>query len=272
MNRIDQIFQQRRDAGRRALMPFLTAGDPDLATTAKLLPAVENAGGSIVELGIPFSDPIADGPIIQASMAYALDQQVTARQVLEMVAQVRASLSIGLVAMVSYSIVHRMCPRTFIADAAEAGIDGLIIPDLPLEESEPVRNAAAEAGITCSFLVSPTTPIDRARALATASSGFVYLLARAGITGEQRRLPEDLPLRIEQIRKVTDLPIAVGFGIATAEHVNQVVQIADAAIVGSAIVRRIAEHRDQDAGVVVEHVERFVGELAGGLSAAAGGN
>jgi len=266
MDRINQIFQQRRDAGQRTLMPFLTAGDPDLETTAKLLPAIERAGGSIVELGIPFSDPIADGPIIQASMAHALDQHVTARQVLEMVAKARDGLSIGLVAMVSYSIVHRMCPRTFIADAAEAGIDCLIIPDLTLEESEAARSAAAEAGVTCSFLVSPTTPIERARMLAKASSGFVYLLARAGITGEQRSLPEDLPLRIDQIRKVTDLPIAVGFGIATAEHVRQVVQVADAAIVGSAIVRRIAAHRDEDADTIVEHVGQFVGELAGGLS------
>ena len=132
-------------------------------------------------------------------------KSIAQKAIARMVAQARPGLSIGLVAMVSYSIVHRMRPRTFIADAAEAGIDGLIIPDLPLEESEPVRNAAAEAGITCSFLVSPSTPLDRARALATASSGFVYLLARSGITGEQRRLPEDLPLRIEQIRKVTDL-------------------------------------------------------------------
>ena len=248
-------------------MPFLTAGDPDIQTTARLLPAIERAGGSIVELGIPFSDPIADGPVIQASMAYALDRQVAPRQVLDLVADARADLTLGLVAMVSYSIVHRLGPESFIADASEAGVDGLIIPDLPPEESEAARGAAADAGLTCSFLVAPTTPMARARVLAKASTGFVYLVARAGLTGEQRSLPEDLPRHIEQIRSVTDLPIAVGFGISDADHVRQVVQVADAAIVGSAIMRRIAQHRQGNANGLVGHVEQFVGELAGGLVA-----
>ena len=265
MNRIDRIFEQRRATGARALMPFVTAGDPDLATTGRLLPAIERAGGSIVELGIPFSDPIADGPIIQASMTHALQQKTTPESVLELVGSVRAQVSLGLVAMVSYSIVFRLGPAAFIAQAAEVGIDGLIVPDLPLEESEAVGAPAAEAGLTCSFLISPTTPLERARALAGVSSGFVYLVARAGITGERAHLPAELHRRIEQIREVTDLPVAVGFGIADADHVRQVVQVADAAIVGSAIVRRIAERRAQDTDDLVRHVERFVRRLAGGL-------
>lgn len=267
MNRIDRHFQECRALGVKALMPFVTAGDPDLATTAQLLPAIERAGGRIVELGIPFSDPIADGPIIQASMAHALDQnKVTAQQVLDMVAAVRSNLSLGLVAMVSYSIVYRLGPGRFVSDASRAGIDGLIVPDLSLEASETFRTTAAEAGLTCSFLIAPTTPIARARALASASSGFIYLLARAGLTGERSRLPEDLPHRIERIRQVTDLPIAVGFGISAPEQVRQVVQVADAAIVGSAIMRRIAEARDSRSGDLVDHVEQFVRSLAAGLT------
>ena len=269
MNRIERIFEQHRAAGSRALMPFLTAGDPDLATTASMLAAIERAGGSIVELGIPFSDPIADGPIIQASMARALERQVTPQQVLATVAGARAQLSIGLVAMVSYSIVYRLGPETFIADAAEAGIDGLIVPDLPLEESDAVCARAAAAKLTCSFLISPTTPLERARALARASSGFVYLVARAGVTGERAELADELPQRIEQIRAVTDLPITVGFGIANADQVREVVRVADAAIVGSAIVRRIAEHSDLGTNGLVADVESFVRHLATGLDAPA---
>ena len=268
MNRIDRIFQQRRAAGARALMPFLTAGDPDLGTTAGLLPAIERAGGSIIELGIPFSDPIADGPIIQASMTHALSQRVTPEQVLAMVAEARSGLAIGLVAMLSYSIVHRLGPAGFIAAAAKAGIDGLIIPDLPLEESADVRRRATAAGLTCSFLIAPTTPQERASALARASSGFVYLLARAGVTGERRRVADDLPRRVEQIRSVTALPIAVGFGIADADHVRQVVRVADAAIVGSAIMRRIARRRADGRAAVIGDVEQFVTQLAAGLAPA----
>ena len=234
-----------------------------------MLAAIERAGGSIVELGIPFSDPIADGPIIQASMARALERQVTPQQVLATVAGARAQLSIGLVAMVSYSIVYRLGPETFIADAAEAGIDGLIVPDLPLEESDAVCARAAAAKLTCSFLISPTTPLERARALARASSGFVYLVARAGVTGERAELADELPQRIEQIRAVTDLPITVGFGIANADQVREVVRVADAAIVGSAIVRRIAEHSDLGTNGLVADVESFVRHLATGLDAPA---
>jgi tryptophan synthase alpha chain len=265
MNRIDRIFSELRGQGGKALMPFVTAGDPDLQTTAALLPAFEAAGASICEVGIPFSDPIADGPVIQASMTHALSQGVRTAEVFDTIRRVRPTVNLGLVAMLSYSIVRRIGDAAFARQAAAAGFDGLIIPDLPIDEAEATRELVGEAGLTCSFLIAPTTPPDRARRIAQACSGFVYLLARAGITGERADLPADLPRHIQQLRDVTDLPIAVGFGISTPQHVQQVIEHADAAIVGSAIVRRIALQRDAGREAVVADAADFVRELAGGL-------
>lgn len=268
MNRIDSIFADLRRRGAKALMPYVTVGDPDLATTRRMLPAIERAGASVCELGFPFSDPIADGPVIQASMTHALAQGLRVRSVLDAVAQDRSGLKLGLVAMVSYTLVHRIGAREFVRDAKAVGIDGLIVPDLPLEESPALRDMAGQAGLICSMLIAPTTPIERAQQIARASSGFVYVLARGGVTGERAALPPDLGERVARLRQVTDLPIAVGFGVSTAEQVGQVVGVADAAIVGSAIMRRVADHRAQGADVVVAQVERFVAELASGLSPA----
>ena len=265
MNRIDAIFRAYRERGEKALMPFLTAGDPDLPTTARLLTAIQQAGASICELGIAFSDPIADGPVIQASMTHALGQGIRPAGVLEMVAQQRSQLQMGLVAMVSYSIVHRLGVERFIQQGCEAGLDGLIFPDLLVEESQSVRQAADQQGLVCSFLISPTTPIGRAQQIAQASSGFVYLLSRAGVTGERSDLPADLAGRIEALRSVTDLPIAVGFGVGSREQVQQVLEVADAVIVGSAIMRRVAQYREDGPDAVVQEVGGFVGELANGL-------
>jgi tryptophan synthase alpha chain len=270
MNRIDDIFKRCRDRGQKALMPFITAGDPDLATTQRLLPGIERAGASICELGIAFSDPVADGPVIQASMKRALDQHVRPCQVLEMVARQRANLHMGLMAMVSYSIVYRLGLDSFLRDAAQAGIDGMIFPDLPLEESAPARAAAARHGLVCSFLIAPTTPIERARQIAQASTGFVYLLSRAGVTGESTSLPPDLTQRVSELRSVTDLPIVVGFGISNQQQVRSVLTVADAVIVGSAIMRRVDQHRQEGADAVVDQVSCFVSELAGGLVQADG--
>jgi tryptophan synthase alpha chain len=265
MNRIERIFSDLRARGGKALMPFLTAGDPDLATTAKLLPALEAAGAHVVELGVPFSDPIADGPVIQASMTYALEQRTTVHGFFEMVRSVRPTVNLGLVAMVSYSIVHRTGREQFIRQAADAGIDGFIFPDLPLEEAEATRKLVRDAGLILSMLIAPTTPIERAEQIAQASSGFVYVLSRSGITGEQRSLPADLPQRLSRLRQATNLPMAVGFGISTAQQVREVVAVADAAIVGSAMMRRVAEYRGQGGEAVVKHVAQFTRELAGGL-------
>ena len=268
VNRIDAIFARLRSgssASSKALMPFLTAGDPDVGTTAALLPAIEAAGASIAEIGVPFSDPIADGPVIQASMSYALDHGVRVESVFTAIAQARPSLNLGLVAMVSYSIVHRLGPKGFVRRAKDAGFDGFIFPDLPLEESDAIREAVAAEGLILSMLIAPTTPDDRAERIAQASSGFVYVISRAGITGERRELPAELPDRLRRLRGVTDLPMAVGFGVSGPDQVRQVVSVADAAIVGSAIMRRVAEHRAGGREGVVREVASFTGELATGL-------
>jgi tryptophan synthase alpha chain len=267
MNRVNQVFEDLRARGQKALMPFLTAGDPDLNATAALLPAIERAGASVCELGIPFSDPVADGPVIQASMAHALAGGVTPGRVLETIARVRPRLKMGLIAMVSFSIVHRLGVGSFLRDAGAAGLDGLIVPDIPLEEVSRSRlgEQAEEHGLICSLLIAPTTPLERAERIAKASSGFVYLLARSGITGERGSLPADLGERVTGLRKVTDLPIAVGFGISTPEQVKLVGRVADAVIVGSALMRRVAAHRSEGGGAVVAEVELFLSEMSAAL-------
>jgi len=271
MNRIDRIFQSLRaaDPPGKALMPFITAGDPNMEVTGALLPALASAGASICEIGFPFSDPVADGPVIQASMTRALDRGASVHQIFETVAAQRDKVDMGLVAMVSYSIVHRRGGSAFVREAKAAGFDGFIFPDLPLEESDRTIEAVREAGMICSLLIAPATPLQRAEKIAAACSGFVYVLSRAGITGEQAALPAELPQWVARLREVTELPIAVGFGISSAEQVRQVVQVADAAIVGSAIVRRMAEwgqaHPSADTASLVEQTRRFVNDLAGGL-------
>lgn len=275
-NRITTIFERKREAGEKALMPFLTAGDPGLSALPGMLAAMEAAGASVVEVGLPFSDPIADGPVIQASMKHALDLGATIDDIFAQIKAVRPKVSLGLVAMVSYSIVHRRGLTTFIQQAKDAGFDGFIFPDLPLEESSAAQQACAEAGMILSMLIAPATPIERAKAIAKASTGFVYVVSRAGITGEQKALPSDLGDRLTALRTVTDLPLTVGFGISNAEQVGQVVELADAAIVGSALVRRLADYRategedgkdgeDADEAGAVKEAATFTAELAKGL-------
>lgn len=267
-NRIDSLFADLRGKHAKALMPFITAGDPDLATTKRLLEAAEAAGASICEVGIPFSDPIADGPVIQASMARALDRGLRVQEVFAAIAEVRPRLSIGLVAMVSYSIVHRMGLTDFMQRAKSAGFDGFIFPDLPLAEAGPARAAASDAGLILSMLIAPTTPIDRAEQIAAASTGFVYVVSRPGITGAREALPPELPARLQRLRSVTDLPMAVGFGISTPQQVGQVVSVADAAIVGSALVGRVHKHAEgsDSCDAAVQDARRFMSQLVDGLA------
>lgn len=259
MSRIDSIFAQRR--GRPALMPFVTAGFPSLEATERLLPRLEEAGASAVELGFPFSDPIADGPVIAASMHEALAAGVTPRAIFEMVARARPRTKLGLIAMVSDSIITRMGPEAFIDRAAKAGIDGLIVPDIDIDAAVPLSGLAKMRGLSFTLLVAPTTIEDRMAKIASLCTGFIYLLARVGITGESAAMDlEGTRSRIAMLRRHADLPIAVGFGISTAEHVKQVGSIADAAIVGSALVRRMKESPDP-----VAAAESFVRQLAGSL-------
>lgn len=265
VNRIDRIFDRASGRSGKALMPFITAGDPDLDTTALLLPALESAGASIVELGIPFSDPIADGSVIQASMMHALDTGIHVDQIFERVAEVRSRIEIGLVAMVSYSIVHRIGSASFIRDATAAGFDGFIFPDLPLDESNLIRDLVADTGGILSMLIAPTTPEDRAGRIAKASSGFIYVLSRVGVTGERTQLPTGLYGRLSRLRASTDKPLAVGFGISNPQQVAQVAEVADAVIVGSALMRQVDDNRKKGPDAIVQSVTTLTRQLADGL-------
>ncbi len=264
MNRIDAIFQDLRSRQRRALMPFVCGGHPQPGRTADMLRAAQRGGASIVEVGIPFSDPVADGPVIAAAMHRALAAGVTPASVIQEVGQARQELSIGLVAMVSVSIALRMGgPAGFIGRLRAAGFDGVILPDVPLEEAGPYLDAAKSGGLTASLLIAPTTPFARAQAIVQACTGFVYLLTRTGITGTSAQVP-DMGPRIAKLREITDLPIACGFGISTASQVSQVVAHADAAIVGSALVKHLDGFQNPDSDAAGA-CEGFVRELARGL-------
>ncbi len=264
MNRIDQIFADRRAAGQRTLMPFICAGHPNPAETGEMLVALQSAGASVVEVGFPFSDPIADGPVIAAAMHEAIGHGITPPMIFEQVAAVRETLTIGVVAMVSISIVQRMGGAVrFSSLARQAGFDGLILPDVPLEESRLLIESAAAEQLTASLLIAPSSPCARAQEIAKASTGFVYLLARAGITGEQTEAP-DIASRVAKLRQVTALPIAVGFGVSSPQQVRHVTEHADAAIVGSALVKRLSQAHSRGEDPVAE-ARRLCEELVSGL-------
>lgn len=261
MSRINTIFSDLKKQKRAALMPFLVAGQPTLETTAEVIKGASAAGASIAEIGFPFSDPIADGPVIAAAMYEALEHGVTPTQIFKMVASLRSQTDLGLVAMVSESIVHRMGGTHFIDHAADAGFDGVIIPDLDLDAANALSDHAVQKKMAFTMLIAPTTPVDRIERIASVSHGFLYVLARSGLTGEQTTGP-DIASRIEQLRSITKLPLAVGFGISTAEQVQQVTSHADAAIVGSALVRRMTDSQSPAAAALM-----FIENLAAGLGA-----
>ena len=263
-NRLVKAFADLRAAGRKTVIPFITAGYPDLGATAALLGEFARRGVRVCELGIPFSDPVADGPVIQSSYTHALDSGVTSEAIFQMVRRFRQAGGAGqlaLVAMVSYSIVFRRGVARYFADARDAGFDGLIIPDLPLEEAGDAESAAREAGLCNVMLIAPTTSPARRLEIARHSRGFVYYISIAGITGARDRLPADTIAAVSELRKGTDTPVCVGFGISNAATVEEVCKVADGAIVGSAIVKRIMEEKDKPAAQMLAEVGDFVGKL-----------
>lgn len=266
-NRIDRRLAEAASAGNGALLPYVTGGYPDLAATAEWVRRFDAGGIAGIEIGFPYSDSIADGPVIQDSFHRVLASGLKVRRLFDMVALVRSDVDVALIAMVSFSIVRRMGVGAFVRRAAESGFDGLIVPDVPHEEAGDLTGAAAGEGLRHVMLVAPTTPSRRAEQIARCSTGFVYQVAVRGITGERDKLPDDLRARVEFLRTVGDKPVCVGFGISNAAHVRQVCAAADGAIVGSAIVRRITEAIDagKPHGVIIDAITAFVDELAEGV-------
>ncbi len=265
MPAIDDLFTKLRSEKRKALMPFVTAGDPNLETTAAVLKEVAKRGAALCEVGIPYSDPIADGPVIQASYTRALDNGVKLADIMAMLSYAAPEISAPVVTMVSYAIIYRHGPREYIEMAKESGAAGAIVPDLPVDEAAALSELCREADFSLIQLVTPTTPNDRAVRIAETSSGFIYYVSVAGITGERRALPPELVDRVGWLREQTPLPVCIGFGISEPEHVRQLAPVADGLIVGSAIVRRIAASAGQDTQACLQEVGDYVSSLLAAL-------
>lgn len=246
-------------------MPFVTAGDPDLAFTADVLREVVSRGCHLCEVGIPYSDPIADGPVIQASYTRALAHKIKLADILKTLGDVAPKVTAPLVTMVSYAIVYRHGLEKYVGEVSQRGLAGLIVPDLPVEESQQLAAICERNEVSLIQLVTPTTPRERAVRIANTSTGFLYYVSVAGITGERTELPPDLVDNVGWLRSQTDLPICIGFGISKPEHVKLLAPVADGLIVGSAIVRRIAAAASEPRDKVLRDVGDYVATLLAAL-------
>lgn len=265
--RIEAAFTRLKHANEKALIAYLMAGDPSLAETEQLVLAIERAGADIVELGVPFSDPIADGPVIQAAAERGIRSGTSLRKILPMVKSLRAKTQIPIVLMVYYNSMFAMGLETFCREAAAAGVDGLIVPDMPPDEAGPLKGPAASAGLRLIFLLAPTSTAERRTYVAKESQGFLYYVSLTGITGAKIQNMDEVGKNVQKIKKVTHTPIAVGFGVSTPEDAARVSAMADGVIVGSAIVKQIAAH--QQAADMPDKVGAFVGSLKGAMKQAA---
>lgn len=259
MSAIDQAFARLRSEGKKAFLPFVAAGSPDMATTAAVVRALADAGASMAELGVPYSDPVADGPVIQASFQRALENGFRLSQLFDLGRQVTPTLQMPLITMVSYSIVHRIGMQRYVEQAQAAGFAGAIVPDLLVEEAKPLADVCRAADFSLIQLVTPTTPRDRQVQIAELSSGFLYFVSVTGITGERQAMPAGLLDNVSWLREQTELPICIGFGVSNAQTAATLAPVADGVIVGSALVRRINEAATpQDA---VASVSQFAKEI-----------
>lgn len=244
-----EVFAQAAEQNRMTFMPFITAGDPDLATTAKVLQGLADSNVDLIELGFPYSDPIADGPVIQASYTRALDGGVTVDGIFEMLDGLPTGDMPPVFAMVSFAIVFRYGVDEFLKKAVDCGFSGLIIPDLPADEAEDFAERSTAFQLDLVQLIAPTTTSERSSAILNAAQGFVYCISVAGTTGERNELPAELSGQLKELRQQTDLPLAVGFGISSPDQVATLQGVADGVIVGSAIVRLISEAESPAAAV-----------------------
>ena len=239
---IRQAFENAARQGRAAFIPFITAGFPDAETCLDILTALDENGADVIELGLPFSDPLADGPVIQKSSHLALERGATPDSVLDLAARASSRLQSPLVVMSYWNPILNMGAERFAERAASAGVSGVIIPDLPMEEADSWNEAARAAGIETIFMVAPNTPIERRRRLALASRGFLYFVSLTGVTGAGVEFSNGLLAQIEEVRREASLPVAVGFGVSTPEQARALAAAADGVIVGSALIREILSH------------------------------
>jgi tryptophan synthase alpha chain len=260
LNRIDRTFETLRTRSQSALIAYIAAGDPDMETTERIVLSFEKAGVDLIELGLPFSDPLADGIVNQMAASRALAAGATTAKVLDLIRSIRRQSEIPIVLYTYLNPIYRYGFGKFMADAEEAGVDGLLILDLPPDEAESNPDFTTASPLKRIRLIAPTTPEERIAKLTQGASGFIYYVSREGVTGERTDVAASLPERVSAIRATTALPIAVGFGISTPEQVRSVALVADAVVVGSAIVKRIGEWaRDPD---LVEKLHAFVAPLA----------
>ena len=259
MSRIDATFERLRARGERALVVFLTAGDPSLADTRALVVEMARQGADIIEIGVPFSDPLADGPVIQRAAGRALAGGTTLTRILAMVRELRPEVDVPLILFGYYNPVLAFGLGAFARAAAGAGVDGLIVPDLPPEEAGPLSEEAGPAGLDMVHLLAPTSAPERVKLIARTSTGFIYVVSVLGLTGERRELPPDLDQQIRRLRLVTTKPVCVGFGISEPAQVKAVGKLADGVVVGSAIVRLIEERAGTP--TLVKDVGEFVAAL-----------
>ena len=260
MSRLDVVFEAIRASADPGLVTFITAGDPNLERSAEILRVLDAAGADVLEIGVPFSDPLADGPVIQRASERALRSGTTLDRTISMVEEVRPTVEAGIVLFTYANPVVRMGQRVFLERAANAGVDGVLILDLPIEEAEEFHTTAKDLGVDPIFLLSPTTSDDRIKRAADLGQGFLYGISRLGVTGAQETISDGAETLVARIRRLTNMPIALGFGISRPEHVSAVGQWADAAVVGSGLVDVIA--RASFEGLLAD-VERYVKWLRG---------
>jgi tryptophan synthase alpha chain len=263
MNRIVERFARLRQQGQKGLVVYIGAGDPDLEATRQLAVAFDRVGVDVLELGVPFSDPLADGLVNQLAAQRGLESGTTPPKLLETIAAIRRESQIPIVLYLYFNLIHRRGLESFIRDAAEAGVDGLLVLDLPPEEADAYERTMRAAHLCAIYLVAPTTPEERVRRIVARGSGFIYYVSREGVTGMQSSVAANLTDRVALIRRHTDLPIAVGFGVSNPDQAKAVAASADAVVVGSAVVNQIA--RLGRSPELVPRVAAFVGELARAL-------
>lgn len=262
MSRISGTFQRLRAAGRKAFIPFVVAGDPSLAATEQAVRALVRAGADLVEIGVPFSDPIADGPINQRAAHRALLQGVTLTDVLDLAERLRSDVDVPIVLLSYFNPILRYGLDRFAKDAVRSGVSGVVVPDLPPEEADDVVASARAEGLDSIFLLAPTSTDERIRLVAERSTGFIYCVSLTGVTGVQEQLSADLEDLLHRIKRMTDTPVCVGFGVSTPEQARRVAQVADGVIVGSALVASLEQQADG-----IGRLAALAGTLRAGIDA-----